>query len=92
MAIFEDVFKGGSIMTGLAVGIGAAVIGPALLPALRPLAKMAIKAGVVAYDQGRVALAELNERTGDIVAEARAELDEARSAAHEGSASESRTS
>ena len=87
MAFLEDVFKGGGIVTGLAVGIGAAVIGPIILPALRPFAKMVIKAGVVAYDQGRVALAELNEKTGDIVAEARSELAEARSGTHEGSTS-----
>jgi Protein of unknown function (DUF5132) len=76
MALFEDMFKGGSIVTGLAVGIGAAVFAPVLIPALRPIAKSIIKAGLIAYDQGRVALAEFNEQTGDIVAEARAELAE----------------
>ena len=77
MALLEDMFKGGNIVTGLAIGVGAAVVAPAIVPALRPFAKAVIKAGLVAYDQGRVALAELNERTGDIVAEARAELAEA---------------
>lgn len=77
MALLEDMFKGGSVFTGLAIGIGAAVVAPVLIPALRPIAKSLIKAGLVAYDQGRVALAELNERTGDIVAEARSELAEA---------------
>jgi hypothetical protein len=76
MALFEDMFKGGSIVTGLAVGIGAAVFAPVLIPALRPIAKSIIKAGLIAYDQGRVALAEFNEQTGDIIAEARAELAE----------------
>jgi Protein of unknown function (DUF5132) len=74
MALFDDLFKGGNIVAGLAIGIGAAVLAPVLIPALRPLAKSVIKAGLVAYDQGRVALAELNEHTGDILAEARAEL------------------
>jgi enhancing lycopene biosynthesis protein 2 len=77
MALLEDMFKGGTIVTGLAVGIGAAVFAPVLIPALRPIAKSIIKAGLIAYDQGRVALAELNEQTGDIIAEARAELAEA---------------
>src|ERR687896_159220 len=74
MALLEDIFKGGNIVTGLAVGLGAAVLAPVVVPVLRPLAKSVLKAGLIAYDQGRVALAELNERTGDIVAEARAEM------------------
>jgi len=76
MAFFEDIFKGGNIVTGLAIGIGAGVVAPALMPVLRPIAQTVIKAGLVAYDQGRVALAELNEQTGDVLAEARSELAE----------------
>ena len=80
MALFEDMFKGGNIVTGLAIGLGAALLAPVVIPVLRPFAKSVIKAGLVAYDQGRVALAELNETTGDILAEARAELAQAGSA------------
>ena len=76
MAFFEDIFKGGNIVTGPAIGIGAGIVAPALIPVLRPIAKTVIKAGLVAYDQGRVALAELNEQTGDVMAEARSELAE----------------
>ena len=86
MALLEDVFKGGSILTGLAVGIGAAVVVPVIIPALRPIAKSVIKAGLMAYDQGRVALAELNEHTGDIVAEARSELADSGKTAEESAA------
>jgi hypothetical protein len=92
MALFEDMFKGGNIVTGLAVGIGAAVVAPAVVPVLRPLAKAVIKAGLVAYDQSRVALAELNERTGDIVAEVRAELAEANGRDESEAAPDRRTS
>ena len=70
-------FKAGNIVTGLAVGVGAAVVAPAVVPVLRPRAKAVIKAGLMAYDRGRLTLTDLNERTGDIVAEARAELAEA---------------
>jgi hypothetical protein len=86
MAFFEDAFKGGNIVTGLAIGVGAAILAPAVIPALKPIAKSIIKAGLVAYDQGRVALAELNEQTGDVLAEARSELEETSksSAAHPG--------
>jgi hypothetical protein len=74
MSLVEDMFKGGNVMTGLAVGIGAAVVVPVVAPLLRPLAKSVIKAGLIAYDQGRAAMAELNERTGDMVSEARTEM------------------
>jgi Protein of unknown function (DUF5132) len=85
MALFEDLFKGGNIVAGLAIGIGAAVVAPVLIPALRPVAKSLIQAGLIAYDHGRVALAELNEHTGDIMAEARSELAEVgKGASHPG--------
>jgi hypothetical protein len=77
MAFVEDLFKGGNIVAGLAIGIGAAVLAPAILPALRPIAKTIIKAGLIGYDQGRLTLAELGERTGDIMAEAQSELADA---------------
>jgi len=76
MALLEDAFKGENLLTGVGVALGAVVLGPVILPLVRPLAKGIVKAGLVAYDQGREALAELNERTGDIVAEARAEMAE----------------
>lgn len=77
MAFVEDLFKG-NIVTGLAVGVGALVLGPIVVPTvtaiLRPAAKAAIKAGIYAYDRGSEAFAQLNEQAGDIVAEARSEL------------------
>jgi hypothetical protein len=76
MAIFEDAFKGGNIVTGLAIGVGFALLAPIIVPVVRPLAKSVLKAGVSAYEHGRVALAELNEQTGDMIAEVRSELDE----------------
>ena len=80
MAFFDETFKG-NIGPGLAVGIGVAVVAPLLAPVIggvvRPLAKAAIKAGLLAVDAGREGLARLEEATGDMVAEARAELDQA---------------
>jgi uncharacterized protein DUF5132 len=77
MALVEDLFKG-NIVTGLAVGIGAVVLGPIVAPAitavLRPAAKAVIKTGIYAYDWGCTALSQVNEMTGDIVAEARSEV------------------
>ena len=76
MALIEDALKGGNIVTGLAIGIGAVVLAPLAVPVLRPLAKTVLKAGLVAYDQARVAVAELNEQASDLVAEARSEMSE----------------
>ncbi|ACL59561.1 DUF5132 domain-containing protein [Methylobacterium nodulans] len=76
MSALEDAFKGGNVVTALVLGVGAVVIAPAVLPATRPVAKALIKAGLIAYDQARTALAELNEQAGDILAEARAEIAE----------------
>jgi Protein of unknown function (DUF5132) len=84
MAFIEDMFKGGNIFVGLAVGLGAAVVAPAVIPILRPLAKSVIKAGLIAYDQGKVALAEFNEQAGDMIAEAREEIAHVNNGAGEG--------
>ncbi len=84
MAIFEDAMKGGNILTGLAIGVGVLLLSPLVKPLVRPVAKTVMKAGVAAYDQGRAALAELNEQAGDIVAEVRAEMEHERHRAGNG--------
>ena len=53
MAILEDMFKGGNIATALFATVGAAILAPVVGPLVRPIAKSVIKAGLVAYDQGR---------------------------------------
>jgi hypothetical protein len=70
MVLLEDLFQG-TLMTGLAIGLGALLLAPVVGQVLRPAAKAVIKGGMVAY-QG---LAELGEVAGDLVAEARAELE-----------------
>jgi hypothetical protein len=75
MAILEDVFKGGTV-TGLAVGVGALLLAPTVLPAVgrvvRPAVKAAIKGGMVFY---RETVAEVGEMASDLLAEARSELE-----------------
>lgn len=83
-------FDGKNVWTGLAIGLGATILGPVLLPAAarigKPLAKSAIKAGIIAYERGRETIAVAGEVTEDIVAEARAELaEESARATREGS-------
>jgi hypothetical protein len=76
MALIEDVFKG-NLAAGLAIGVGAAIFGPIVIQTirsiLRPAAKTFIKGGMVFY---RETLSELGEMATDLVAEARAELDQ----------------
>ena len=76
MALIEDVFKG-NLAAGLAIGVGAIIFGPTLIQTigsiLRPTAKTLIKGGMVFY---RETLSELGELATDLVAEARAELDQ----------------
>jgi hypothetical protein len=76
MALIEDMFKG-NVVTGLAVGVAAIVLGPTLIPTigrvLRPAAKTVIKGGMVLY---RETLAGIGELTTDLVEEVRGELDQ----------------
>jgi hypothetical protein len=79
MGLFDNGLKG-NLVTGLAIGIGAAVIAPQLIPALagviKPIAKAAIKGGLVLYEKGKEAVAEAGEMVEDIVAEVKAEMEE----------------
>ena len=60
-------------MQTLAVGMGVAILAPAVLPLVKPLAKAAIKSGVSIYEKTKGVIAETGEVIGDIVAEAKAE-------------------
>lgn len=75
MALFDNGLKLG---TGVAIGLGALILAPAVVPAvaamLKPLAKAAIKSGFIIYEKGREVLAETREVIEDLAAEARAEI------------------
>jgi Protein of unknown function (DUF5132) len=77
MGLLDDALKG-NIATGLAIGIGAAILAPVVIPLFanisKPLAKAAIKGGIQLYERGKETFAEVAEITEDIVAEAKAEL------------------
>jgi hypothetical protein len=78
MAI-QDILKSNAAV-GIAVGVGAVLLAPVVLPALaavaRPFAKAVIKSGLIFYEKGRETFAELNETFEDLVAEARAEAEQ----------------
>jgi hypothetical protein len=55
--VFEDILSGGNWGTALAIGVGALVALPLAAPILRPLAKTAVKGGILAY-RGAAGLVE----------------------------------
>lgn len=66
----------GRLVTALvAGGLIAPLIYPAVARNARPTARKALKAGIAAVEQGRVALAEFAEHASDLMAEARSEYD-----------------
>jgi len=81
MGLFNNGFKG-NILTGLAIGIGASVLAPAVIPVLaniaKPLAKAALKSGVLLYQKGVETFAETKEVVEDLMAEVQSELAEAK--------------
>jgi hypothetical protein len=78
MAILEDEQR--NILVGIAVGLGVAAlikeVAPAFKGAGRPLAKAAIKSGIIALDKSREAAAHVRETYEDLVAEVRSEMEE----------------
>ncbi len=80
MGLFDNGLKG-NIVTGLAIGIGSSILAPVVIPILasvvKPMAKAAIKSGFLVYQKGREVAAEAQEVVEDLVAETRAELEEA---------------
>lgn len=63
-------------------GIAAIVLLPVLIPVAagvgKPIAKATIKGGIVLYEKGKGVIAEVGESFEDMVAEAKAELAEAK--------------
>ncbi|MBV8095331.1 MAG: DUF5132 domain-containing protein [Acetobacteraceae bacterium] len=66
------------LVTGVAISLAVALFTPLWRPALyrwgRPLAKGAVKQGLIAYELGRERVAEMGEAVSDLVAEAQVEL------------------
>jgi hypothetical protein len=75
MRLFQGGIKTG---TAIAIGAGAVLLVPVVIPvlasAMKPLAKAAIKGGMLAFENARVAVAETKETIEDIAAEARSEV------------------
>jgi hypothetical protein len=79
MALFNVLLKSNAA-GAIALGVGAAVLAPTVVPAVaraaKPFAKAAIKGGLVLYVRSKEMLAELGEVAEDAYAEATAEFDQ----------------
>jgi hypothetical protein len=77
MALLEDLFKLEGAAGATALGVGALLLAPTILPAvgrmLRPVAKELVKTGMLAYDEAHGAVSGAYDAASDLVAEARAE-------------------
>ena len=77
MPNFQDIFKN-DLARGAALGISAAFVAFAAIPlivtATRPLARVALKTGLLALEKGREAISEAGEHLEDLVAEVKAEM------------------
>lgn len=75
MALFDNGLKLGA---GLAIGIGALIVAPAVIPALgamlKPVARAAIKSGLICIEKTRELIAEAQETIEDIAAEVQAQM------------------
>jgi hypothetical protein len=87
MPFLEDVFKGGNVLTALAIGVGGVILAPIVAPALASVAKPVVKAairgglalyegGLTLYERGRDAAVEAGEAVSDLIAEAKSELEQ----------------
>jgi hypothetical protein len=75
VAIMDD--KGRMLLLGIAAGAAAALIGREFVTPIRrlgrPLAKTAVKSGIVAVERGREGVAFMSEHLADLIAEVAAE-------------------
>jgi hypothetical protein len=85
VSFIGDVFKG-NIVTGLAIGVGAAIFAPVIGSVLsgiaKPVAKAGIKGGLRLYACGRATVESVEATVSGIVAEASSELHEVRESKH----------
>jgi hypothetical protein len=77
----EDLIKGAALGVGLALLVPVAIM--ALAPVVKPLARSAVRGGLLAYEKGREALEEIGESMEDLKAEIEAEMSQARNVGDE---------
>jgi hypothetical protein len=69
--------KGISTVNAILIGVGAAIVAPAILPTIaaiiKPLSKMVVKGGILLFDKAREKGSEAKEFFEDVTAEAKME-------------------
>ena len=76
MAFRDGLKSAATLVVGGMVGVALApAVAPALARFARPAAKAGIRAGLLLFERGRFAAAELRETLEDITAEVQAEFD-----------------
>lgn len=95
MEVLEDVVdlvEDNVGVTGLAVGVGAAILSPSIFNTVanvvKPVAKAMIKGGIIFYERGKETFAEIKEVGEDLVAEAKEEAKVSLAKKHEVSAAQ----
>ncbi len=56
------------------MGVTAGLLAPVVVKAAQPVVRVAVKAGLLAYEKGRETVAELTETVDDVVAEVKADF------------------
>ena len=75
MAFRDGLKSAATLVVGGMIGVALApAVAPALARLARPAAKAGIRAGLLLFERGRVAAAELRETLEDITAEVQAEF------------------
>ena len=74
MALGDDLLKGGNITTGLVIGAATLIAWPLIGPLLRPVAKTAIKSGILVYREAAKLYEGTAREIGDLAKEAMDEL------------------
>jgi hypothetical protein len=74
MALFDDIVNGGNLWTGLAIGAGALIVWPLVGPVMRPIAKTAIKGGLIAYREAERLYDDVSQGISEMAQEAQQEV------------------
>jgi len=74
MGLFNGMKPGTGLFIGVATVVAAPIVIPLVTAAMRPLAKAAIKGGLIAYKKGKVLVAEAQANLDDLMAETKAEM------------------
>jgi hypothetical protein len=74
MALFDDLVNGGNLWTGLAIGALFRLTYSSVGPVLRPIAKTAIKGGLIAYREAEQLYNDATQGIAEMAQEAQQEI------------------